>query len=427
MLFRSQIGIVVAVLMKEKDNLVKWVTDVLAKASDERGAWEAEAEARRDLAKEDAHNAGEDVTAIPEIEIPKPSYITIRPIDSETQTALFKNARLKLLMKLVGFEIQGEDAPDVTWIVPAHLTSAQLGGCKSMIEEYMQTPWKPSREDESPEDLLRRVRQPQQRAVGDDGEEEAPRDAFIDDSEGADDLDESAFLFPDNIRSKPQKKNLVQELKAKRQKRKRDEDSSEVDEELAEERRKKRKAAAIERRMKFKSDLYIKDSDDGTDEEKDEEFFRREEETRRRQDERIKKMLMVGRTEEDRKNGQKATKEQNKIVEDGSDEEDVHMLGHDEGGKEQETASSQTTQHSDSENNELDDEDTPMSSQSEGADGTTGRKALEQLRQARSRPGGETKQAASMGDQSADEEEAIVSTARRRVRAGFIMDSDDDE
>ncbi len=63
----EQIGIVVAALLKDdKENSVRWVLETIAKAADERKAWEAEASARRELSGVPAKAQGE--TALPDKE-----------------------------------------------------------------------------------------------------------------------------------------------------------------------------------------------------------------------------------------------------------------------------------------------------------------------------------------------------------------------
>src|SRR5947207_3443223 len=100
------------------------------------------------------------------------------------------NARLKLLMTLVGFErLAFEDVTEAEWIVPPALSSGELREKLSIVEKFEQRPWTSEDPDESPEDLLRRVRQ-----TARDEDNKVRRDAFIDDSEGDDDAED--FMFP---------------------------------------------------------------------------------------------------------------------------------------------------------------------------------------------------------------------------------------
>ncbi|EHY55456.1 Topoisomerase 1-associated factor 1 [Exophiala dermatitidis] len=391
---KEQIGIVVTVLLKDgKTELVKWVKDVLGKAFDERHSWEAEAEVRRAAALEAAQKDNESTTDV--VDIGQPSYITVRPTSDDIKTAMFKNGRLRLLMRLVGFEMLGdEDVLGASWIVPSGVTSEKLAESKLAIERYESTPWQGDDENEDAEDLIRRARNKDKstRDSGDDAS--APRDAFIDDSEG-----EEEFLFPDNPRKKRTAKNIIEELKARRKKRKRgdDDEDGEIDEALAAQRRAEREKAARARRLKIKSEAYIRDSDDESDEEKDRLFFEREEQLRKNQAENIRKQMALDREDQASKTQKKrklaatlqeeseddllmqdiddghaetASKTQEKrrevaprqtrrIHEDSDD--DLLILDIDDGHAE--PASSQTLRKSDTEAEE-DDEDTPLSSQS---------------------------------------------------------------
>lgn len=423
---KEQIGIVVTVLLKDgKADLVRWIKETLGKACDERHGWEAEAEARRAAMIEAAEKDQE--SAPKEIDVGYPTSITVRPASEDIKVAMFKNARLRLLMTLVGIELLGgEDVLGATWVVPAKVTADNLAESKAAIEQYEHTPWQGDIENEDAGDMLRRARNNDKKGEVDD--EDAPRDAFIDDSEG-----EEEFLFPDNPRKK-RTKNIIEELKARR-KRKRgedDDDEDEVDEEVAAQRRAARDAAARERRLKIKSEAYIRDSDDESDIERDRLFFQREEQVRRKQEETIRKQMALGdgkeatKSKKERK-GKKTPVAQTLEAEENSDD-DLLMVDVDD--EPNETASSQPRRQSDTED-EIVEDDTPLSSQSPTAnnDFASGKPALREIAQARTGLDGETRKAAI--DQAMDEgdsDEDIIATARRRqIRGGFLVDSDDDE
>jgi replication fork protection complex subunit Tof1/Swi1 len=251
------------------------------------------------------------------------------------------------------------------------------------------TPWVSTHEDETATDLLRRTRIA---AVEDD---ELRRDVFIDDSEGDDQMED--FMFPDNIRQ-PSAKDAIAKLKKSR---KRKHAAEPLEDEALEARRKAKEDAALDRRRKIKSELYIRDSDDDMDDEERVEFFKREEEGRKRQEDRIKKAMSLG-TE-----GPKAKK--SKVV------IDVDM---DEAPVELETASSQP-QQLDSE--ESGTEETPLSSQ----ESNTSPRQLKEISQ--SAVAAPTTKVGFVDNNSDEDDEPVVSTARRRVHGGFIVDSDDDE
>jgi replication fork protection complex subunit Tof1/Swi1 len=334
---------------------------------------------------------------------------------------LFKNARLKLLMTLVGFERLGvEDALDTTWIVPSALTSSELGETLLVVEKFEQSPWASDDPNESPEDLLRRARH-----TARDQEDDVQRDAFIDDSEGDDGLED--FMFPDNIRSKSLASRAIEELKEARRKRKNKSEREPLDDEIAEARRKAKQAAALERRRKIKSELYIHDSDEDMNEEESKEFFAREEESRKRQTERVRRALAFGipdsggKSKKRKSTGGSHAPEKRRREDDSADDE----LPSDEDDGLTDSDSDSSSQRVDTSDEMM--EDTPLSSQSHDAvEETTPKEAvLKELQQ----PPAEARPASKVNPESADEEDdevRVASSRRARYRAGFIVDSDDE-
>jgi replication fork protection complex subunit Tof1/Swi1 len=375
---KEQIGIVVAALVNDgKEKLVKWVKSQVERAADERRGWEDAAAARTEKHVIDPEN---------------PTYISVRPSDEEVRMAMFKNARLRLLMKLIKFEMTGlEDVLGATWIVPSTLSASELEETKQLLIRLEATPWTPDHEDETAADMLRRTRH----VTAEDAE--LRRDAFIDDSEGDDQVED--FMFPDNIRQ-PSAKDVIAKLKKSR---KRKYAAEPLDDDVLEARRKAKEDAALDRRRKIKSELYIRDSDDEMDDEERVEFFRREEEGRRRQEERIKKAMSLGASE----NPEPTRKRR---VDSDVDMEDAPA--------ELETASSQP-QQLDSDDSGI--EETPLSSQGSIPAPRQLKKIDQPTATVPATKGG-------FVDNDFDEDdEPIVSTARRRVHGGFIVDSDDDD
>ncbi len=418
---KEQIGIVVTVLLKDgKPELVEWVKKMLSKSFDERHAWEAEAEARKAAVFEAAEQDGE---APPEdIEVGKPSYITVHPTSEDIKTAMFKNGRLKLLMNLVGFEVlRGEDVLGASWIVPGAVSSTQLAEHKSTVERYEQTPWQGDDENEGAEDMLRRAKNKDKQT--NDDEEDAPRNGFIDDSEG-----EEEFLFPDNPRPK-KTKNIIAELKARRKRKRGEDDGSdsggELDEEALALRRAKRAAAELDRRRKIKSEAYIRDSDDESDAERDRVFFENEEKLRQRFQKDVEAKLRQ-QAEQASKSATKA--KQKKVAPQARDEESDEDLLMADVDDQLETASSQPRRDTDTDDET---EDTPMSSQSALPDTELLKKStiLPDIEQPRAVANSSIKGTqAEMALSDEDEDEVAPAPKRRqRIRAGFIVDSDDDE
>lgn len=210
----------------------------------------------------------------------------VTPPDEKTQNAMFSNAKLRLLMTLVKLERLGmEDVAGAQWVVPSVLTSQDIKNTKSMLDQCID---KPIAEDRDPRELLRRK-------YGGDTRSNDPESTvdvnFGSDSEGEDDIPDG-FLFPPNLRSKS---SALDELKKKRkEKRNQDGEKEPLDDETLEARRQTRLENARARQAKIKSDLFIHASDEESDEEDDQEFFRLEEERRKAQAERVKKALLTG-------------------------------------------------------------------------------------------------------------------------------------
>lgn len=423
---KEQIGIVVTILLKDdKVNLVRWVKEMLGKGFDERHGWVAEAESRKAAAIEAAQKNGNPVPT--DIDVGQPSYITVWPTSDDIRTAVFKNARLKLLMRLVGFELLGdEDSLGAPWIIPGTLSAESLAGSKAVIEQYEKSPWQSEVQDEDVEDLLRRSRK-QVKNMHDD--EETHHDGFLDDSEG-----EEEFMFPDNPRKK-RSKNALDDLKAQRRKRKRDRDDEgeeEVDEELAARRRAAREAALRDRRRKIKSEAYIRDSDDESDEERDRLFFEKEEQVRQKQQDNIRKQMALGLSESTTKGTGKGKVKQRQSapLTQETNQDDDDLLMHDFDGHQNETASSQALPISASDEDSEEDDSTPLSSQISGMskEARSIGGALRAIPQAKNGPVASLN---GLQDDQSDENnlevDAMPAMPRRQMRAGFIIDSDDDD
>ncbi|EXJ59798.1 replication fork protection complex subunit Tof1/Swi1 [Cladophialophora yegresii CBS 114405] len=421
---KEQIGIVVTVLIKDgKTELVQWIKKMLGKAFDERHAWEAEAEARKAAMAETAEK--ERATLPENVDVGKPSSMTIHPTSEDIKTAMFKDGRLKLLMRLVDFEMLGdEDVLGASWIVPGSVSAAQLSVHKATVEQYEQTRWRSEDDNESAEDMLRRAGNKNKKSYDDD-DDDAPRDGFIDDSEGEED-----FLFPDNPRPK-KSKNIIAELKARRKRKRGDVDdgdsADEVDEEAAARRRANRAAAELERRRKIKSEAYIRDSEDESDEEKDRLFFENEEKLRQRfqADVEAKLRQQAGQATKPTGKGKKSKAAAQVGVDQDSDD-DLLMPDVDD---QPETASSQPRSAGrPSDTEEADEDDTPVSSRTTTPDISIAGRSKPEVEYNRARPGVKPTQLDASA-LSSDEDEDVVPSAnpRQRMRAGFIIDSDDDE
>lgn len=213
---------------------------------------------------------------------------------------MFSNATLRLLMSVVGFERLGlEDVPGASWVVPAALSSKELRETVSATNKALLNPVSEGT-DEDPRQLLRRRETGSARTSAVHG----PLDVnFGSDSEGEDTVPDGP-LFPPNPRSKS---NALDELKKKRKKkRKSDTEKEPLDDETLEARRESRLSNALARQAKIKSDLFIHASDEESNEEADREFFRLEEERRLKQAENVRKAILTGSLEKASK-GKKAS------------------------------------------------------------------------------------------------------------------------
>ncbi|KAL6718428.1 Topoisomerase 1-associated factor 1 [Lecanora helva] len=281
----EQIGIVVAAMYENKIEQVAWIIKTLESAATERSAWESEARAS---SPRDEESDGQRLAS-------KAPSITVIPDTEATRSEIFKNARLRLLMTLAGFERLGiDDEPGATWIIPSALTSEDLSRTQAVVEQNRQNPIFEYGEDEphTAEEMLRRK-----------PADKARRAEYDDDSEGdgivSDGNMEEEFLFPPGgpTNKTDPRYGALEALKRKR--RKRGASPSEIegglDEQTREVRRKARERADLEKQRKIKSAEFVKDTDDESDEERDRDFFAREEERRKGQGEKVREALRAGR------------------------------------------------------------------------------------------------------------------------------------
>lgn len=329
---------------------------------------------------------------------------------------MFSNAKLRLLMGLVGFERVGmEDVPGAAWVVPANLSSKDLRETVSTVNKSLLNPM-PEGGDEDPRQLLRRKETGSARQSLVQGTLDVN---FGSDSEGEDTVPDGP-LFPPNPRSKA---NALDELKKKRKTKKKSKDDAEtepLDDETLEARREARLSNALARQAKIKSDLFIHASDEESDAEADEEFFRLEEERRKKQAENVKKALLTGTLEKakgkkkgKRKSGAATTTAEPKrrrrgsvSVSDAASDADGDILMAEldalSPGSPQEVSTSHGAQ----------DEDTSITSAVDDMDFDDDL-VFSRDRQSKAAP-----------EADADDEDTLVVPTRRRMRGGFVIESD---
>lgn len=346
---------------------------------------------------------------------------------------MFKNGHLRLLMTLVGFERLGSDEdPEASWIVPGAATGDQLQQSLDLIKKVEFSP--PSFDDgQEAGDFIRRTSA---------GSAYRKRAAFDDDEDGINDEDEDEEpLFPVGGPTPMDKSDALKALKKTRRRRRKEgsEDGEEgISDEVIQARLDARRAKEREKNRKIKSELFVHDSDEEEDEERDRAFFAAEEKIRERAKITIMKELLGGRSDETEKLSlpkKKNKKRQSSAIAEESDDEGMRVLGSrkrhsstisinsDEESEARSGDSSPVPRDNPLDGSDDEATDTPMSSPHIKSSKAKRRKmsnnkedsapAIEQI---------------SEGIESDDEEDVpVVRPARQRVRAGFIVDSSDEE
>ncbi|KAH7046053.1 timeless protein-domain-containing protein [Macrophomina phaseolina] len=404
----GQIGVAVSLLINQnKSDHLTWVKKILSSAAEERSAWEQEQEARKAMTLtiegKDTLRHEDDAVA---------PFIMVKPDHEERRAALFKDNKLRLLLKILGFMRTGlEEDPDGSWIIPSALTSEELRENERSIQ---QAEWEPPSfgEDKSAEDMIRTKRQRVTLRGDPDDEDDGP--------DALDALDDEE-LFPAGGPTATRAEAL-KELKRKRSRRKRTV-SEEPDDAEKERRRELRRQRELEKRRKIKSELFVHSSDEETDEEADREFFAAEEERRKKTAGKIARALISASIHETaskkRKsiNNAKKSRKRRKGPESGSEDDGPAP----ESRSSSEEPVSRLRIVSDDEQEEDEDSNTPLSSQHAARDA-----AKETSAEAASPAIKDRSDVAMQDADDAEDDEVPVRKAVRRgnVRAGFLVDSD---
>lgn len=328
-------------------------------------------------------------------------------------------------MDLVGLTRLGEaNDPDATWVVPPSLTSKELQDSIDLIQKFEFDP--PVYEDgKTAEDFLRSKAAAARRS--------ARRADYDDDSEGEDtgsEADRGEYV-PDGPTSR--KSTAKKILKRRRRER----TPVELDDEEREARADARRQKELEKMAKIKSTLFVHDSDDESDEERDREFFAREaalrEGTTAKHDEALTSGLPVLETSKKRKNDEHSKKSSKRRksppkkrgpFDDSSDDEDDLNLNTSSRESSEEAADTDLDENT----------DTPLSSQH--AAGAAVRDNDREDDNDDDDEDGLVKSSNSLTtqgkdvvmDEDGDEEDDDVPVARRptarKMRGGFVIDSD---
>lgn len=436
--WEQQIGVAVSVLINQsKLDALAWMKKLLGNARDERQTWQDAEVARRAMVAEaskpvnQAQDEGPDATK-PDTdkETPLPPSITVKPDSDERRQAMFKDNKLRLLMKLAGFQRLGDpEDQEASWVIPSTLTADKLSETLVLIGKYEFEP--PSYDEgKSAEDYLR-----SSAAAARAAERHVRKAAFDDDSDNGIDYDEDIDLGEYGAGGPTARKSDGHDepKKPRRLKKRRsvNEDGEETDDEtraLREARAEKRRLKKLAEKQKFKSTVYVHDSDDEDDEERDREFFAAEEERRRNAHRSINNAI-ARVLEADRKKS--ASRKRKSASPESSDVEDEMLPQirkkarttlvarnneYDVVGISSDSSSDDDSDIDSATKNDAEMTDTPISSQNRGPspDAVTSKDI--------SAP---KKPIAGAEDDEEVDALPIRSTARRR--GGFVIESDDDD
>jgi replication fork protection complex subunit Tof1/Swi1 len=337
-------------------------------------------------------------------------------------------------MSLIGFQRIGDnDDPDASWVIPSTLSADQL---KQALDLIKKIEFSPPLFDDGREagDLIRR------KSAGAGGRR---REVFDDEDHGIDD-EEDEELFPMGGPTAMKKSDALEELKKTRRRRRKegsgeDQDNGPTDEQLKA-RADARRARELEKHRKIKSELFVHDSDEESDEERDRAFFEAEEKLRERSKIAIMKELLGVRRSNDKPAKSTKTTKSSAISADSDDDEILMTRSR----KRQSSAISvdsdddavaatgwSSSPARDDVLAESDNEatDTPMSSPHVRSSQTKRRK-ISSYGEGGSPDHSVIEKGVAVDETiSEDEEDAlpIARPARQRVRAGFIVDSSDEE
>ncbi|OJD40035.1 topoisomerase 1-associated factor 1 [Diplodia corticola] len=402
----KQIGVAVSLLINQnKSEHLAWVKKTLSSAAEERSAWEQDQATRKAMTEFSADQA------VPSTEDDGAPSITVRPDNEERRIALFKDNKLRLLLKILGFIRVGLDEDrDASWIIPPSLTSEEL---QQSAQAIQQTEWEPPSfdEDKSAEDMVRTKRQHVALRGDTDDEDDDVPDA-LDDEE----------LFPAGGPT-ARRSDALKELKKKRTRNKRTA-SEEPDDEEKERKKEARRQRELEKRRKIKSELFVHSSDEDTDEEADREFFAAEEERRKKTAGKIVRALISAQIHDTASKKRKSTaankksRKKQKGSGTGSDSEDAGT-GLDSRSSSEEPVSRLRIVSDDEEES-----DTPLSSQHAAKD-----TAREKFAEAQATTEKTTRDV-EMQEGDDEEDEGVPArrpVRRRNIRAGFLIDSDESE
>ncbi|KAI0457041.1 timeless protein-domain-containing protein [Xylaria acuta] len=407
----QQIAIAVGVLLdKNLAHHVKWVKDQILNAIEERKAWESAEKAISSVELSETAEGPQDDAAAKEAPL-----VSIRPDDDSRRTAIFKNSHLRLLMRLAGFERLAptlDETPESSWVVPAHLSSEQLQDSLDLINKAEFDP--PTFEDgKLAQDQLRRKTAPRKKAV------------FDDDEEGIDDDDD--ILFPAGGPTNRKVADDFLDNPKKTRRRRRRSDAEPLTEEQLEEKERSRREHEREKAKRFKSDLFVHASDDESDDDgRWADFYANEERIRQRQK---AVALSVSNNAADPILSTTAEKRRAETLDsDDSDNDDDLIMTQDSAPRGSNGTGAVATDEDDEEDASGTD-DTPLSLNSHAGPALSTKRRRLSKEPSPPAPLTSVDEDQMMEDADEDDIPAAKPTQRRRprARAGFLMDSSDEE
>ena len=340
----------------------------------------------------------------------------VKADNSARKIAMFKNGHLRLLMALLGFQrISEEDDPEGSWIIPSSLSADQLKQALDLVKKFEFSP--PVFDDgQEAGDFIRR------KSAGSTSRRKA---VYDDEDDGIDNDTEEELLFEPGGPTAMKKSDALEALKKNRRRRRKegseDAEASRLTDEQLKARAEAKRQKELEKNRKIKSELYVHDSDEEDNEDRDRLFFEQEEKLREKSKIAImKELLGVGKDKESGPTAPSRSKKRqwNAITIDSED---------DEVGRSSSAARDNVLEESDEGESAT---DTPMSSPHHRSSQPKRRKVSSEEPESDSHsPAGEiAKNGSAMAAGDTDDEDvAAMRPARQRVRAGFIVDSSDEE
>ncbi|KAK2628662.1 hypothetical protein QTJ16_001765 [Diplocarpon rosae] len=439
--WEDQIGVVVgAMLDKNEGEHLRWTKSQLESAESERRSWEAANAAFPSVEKAPAAEGGETAA---DVSADDPSVTPVVGVEKPKSPTISERI---LIISRSG----DQDDPEGPWNVPSTLSADQLKEALDLIKKFEFNP--PAFDDgHEAGDFIKR------KSAG----TAARKRAVLDDEDnGVDDDDDEELLFePGGPTASKKSAAAIEALKKSRRRRKRagteDAEDRRLSDEQLDARAQAKRLKELEKNRKIKSEMYVQDSDED-DEEADAAFYAREQEIRdktqllfREEQERLRKshnvstmkeLLHIGKEQNlsTKANGKKRQSSAITMDSDDEDDDDLLLAGgrrsvapedSDDGAGRASARSSSAARDNVLAESGDDATDTPMSSPHLRPSQSKKRKVSKHASPASPDPKDlKTTSAMMINDDDEDEDAApVVRPARQRVRAGFIVDSSDEE